>query len=59
MLVSLVGILPFVATLATLTMFSGAAFVVSGGKTISGRAIPEGFGNFARDGIPRRLGGVA
>ncbi|HVY50860.1 MAG TPA: ABC transporter permease [Devosia sp.] len=50
-MVSLVGILPFVATLATLTMYSGAAFVVSGGKTISGRAIPEQFGNFARDGI--------
>jgi ribose transport system permease protein len=50
-LVALTGILPFVATLATLTMFSGAAFVVSGGKTISGRAIPEAFGNFARDGV--------
>jgi ribose transport system permease protein len=50
-LVSLVGILPFVATLATLTIFSGAAFVISGGKTISGRAIPEAFGQFARDGI--------
>jgi ribose transport system permease protein len=50
-LVSLVGILPFVATLATLTMFSGLAFIVSGGKTISGRAIPEAFGNFARDGV--------
>jgi ribose transport system permease protein len=50
-LISLVGILPFVATLATLTMFSGAAFVVSGGKTISGRAIPEAFGDFARDGV--------
>lgn len=50
-MVSFVGILPFVATLATLTMFSGAAFVVSGGKTISGRAIPDAFGDFARDGI--------
>lgn len=50
-LVSFVGILPFVATLATLTIFSGAAFVVSGGKTISGRAIPEAFGEFARQGI--------
>ncbi|MCC0022903.1 MAG: ABC transporter permease [Hyphomicrobiaceae bacterium] len=50
-LVGLIGILPFVATLATLTMFSGAAFVVSGGKTISGRVIPEAFGNFARQGI--------
>lgn len=51
LLISFVGILPFVATLATLTMLSGAAFVVSGGKTISGRAIPESFGNFAREGI--------
>jgi ribose transport system permease protein len=50
-LISLVGILPFVATLATLTIFSGAAFVVSGGKTISGRAIPDAFGNFAREGV--------
>lgn len=51
LLISFVGILPFVATLATLTMLSGAAFVVSGGKTISGRAIPETFGNFAREGV--------
>jgi ribose transport system permease protein len=59
-MVSLVGILPFIATLATMTMFSGLAFVVSGGKTISGRAIPEDFGNFARGGIPLgEWGGVA
>ena len=59
-LIAYVGILPFVATLATLTMLSGAAFVVSGGKTISGRAIPEEFGNFARSGIPLgEWGGVA
>jgi ribose transport system permease protein len=51
-LVSLVGILPFVATLATLTMFSGAAFLVSGGKTIFGRDIPQGFSDFARSGLP-------
>jgi ribose transport system permease protein len=50
-LVSFIGILPFIATLATLTMYSGAAFVLSGGKTISGRAIPEEFGNFAREGV--------
>ncbi len=50
-LVSFIGILPFIATLATLTMYSGAAFVASGGKTISGRAIPEAFGNFAREGV--------
>ena len=60
LLISFVGILPFVATLATLTMLSGAAFVVSGGKTISGRAIPESFGNFAREGIALGdWGGVA
>ena len=59
-LIAYVGILPFVATLATLPMLSGAAFVVSGGKTISGRAIPEEFGNFARGGIPlSEWGGVA
>jgi ribose transport system permease protein len=50
-LVSLIGILPFVATLATLTIFSGLAFVISGGKTISGRAIPKEFGDFARQGL--------
>ena len=60
LLISVVGILPFVATLATLTMLSGAAFVVSGGKTISGRAIPESFGNFSREGIALGdWGGVA
>jgi ribose transport system permease protein len=59
-MVSLVGIVPFIATLATMTMFSGLAFVVSGGKTISGRAIPEEFGNFARGGISLGdWGGVA
>ena len=56
-LVSLIGILPFIATLATLTVFSGAAFLISGGKTIFGRDIPDGFSDFARGGIP--LGGIA
>lgn len=51
-LVSVVGILPFVATLGTLTMFSGMAFLVSGGKTIFGRAIPTDYSGFARSGIP-------
>lgn len=51
-LVSLVGILPFVATLATMTMFSGAAFLMSGGKTIFGRDIPQAFADFARSGLP-------
>lgn len=51
-LVSLVGIAPFVATLGTLTIFSGAAFLVSGGATIFGRDIPTPFSSFARGGIP-------
>lgn len=51
-LVSYVGILPFVATLGTLTIFSGLAFFVSDGKTIFGRDIPESFSSFARGGIP-------
>ncbi|MBK8023847.1 MAG: ABC transporter permease [Chloroflexi bacterium] len=51
-LVSTIGILPFVATLGTLTMFSGLAFVLSGGETIFGRDIPADFSNFARGGIP-------
>jgi ribose transport system permease protein len=50
--VSYVGILPFIATLGTLTIYSGAAFLVSGGKTIFGRNIPEAFGSFSRSGIP-------
>jgi len=52
MLVSYFRILPFVATLGTLTVFSGVAFLVSGGKTIFGRAIPDAFGGFARGGPP-------
>ena len=51
-LVSVIGILPFVATLATMTMYSGAAFIVSGGKTIFGRDIPPSFGDFAKSGLP-------
>lgn len=51
-LVSLVGILPFVATLGTLTIFSGLAFFISGGKTIFGRDIPAAFSGFARAGLP-------
>lgn len=50
-LVSVVGILPFVATLGTLTVFSGAAFLLSDGKTIFGRDIPESFSGFARAGL--------
>lgn len=59
-LVAVIGILPFVATLATLTILSGIAFVVSGGKTISGRTIPAEFAEFARGGLPLgEVGGVA
>jgi ribose transport system permease protein len=48
LLVSYVGILPFVATLGTLTVFSGLAFLLAEGKTIFGADIPEAFGTFAR-----------
>lgn len=50
-LVSVLGILPFVATLGTLTVFSGAAFLISDGKTIFGRDIPASFSGFARAGL--------
>lgn len=50
-LVAVVGILPFVATLATLTVYSGLAFMISGGRTIFGRDIPAEFAGFARGGI--------
>src|SRR5262245_21959579 len=56
-LVSYVGITPFVATLGTLTMFSGLAFLISGGETIFGRDIPAEFGGFARGGIPVGMAG--
>ena len=51
-LVSYLGILPFVATLGTLTIFSGTAFLISGGKTIFGSAIPASFSGIAKGGIP-------
>jgi len=57
-LVSYVGILPFVATLGTLTIYSGTAFLVSGGKTIFGRDIPAAFGTFSRGGIPLDWAGL-
>ncbi|WP_417248319.1 ABC transporter permease [Celeribacter sp.] len=50
-LVSILGILPFVATLGTLTVFSGTAFLISDGKTIFGRDIPASFSGFTRAGI--------
>ncbi|PCJ87901.1 MAG: dolichyl-phosphate beta-glucosyltransferase [Hyphomicrobiales bacterium] len=58
-LVSFFGILPFVATLGTLTMFSGMAFLTSGGKTIFGRDIPSAFSGFARSGIQLETFGFA
>jgi ribose transport system permease protein len=51
-LVSFIGILPFVATLGTLTIFSGFAFLLSEGKTIFGGDIPASFSGFAKGGIP-------
>jgi ribose transport system permease protein len=49
-LVSYVGILPFIATLGAMTVLSGAAFRLSGGRTIFGSAIPATFSNFSRGG---------
>ena len=40
-LVAYVGILPFIATLGALTVFSGLAFRLSGGKTIFGAVDPQ------------------
>ncbi len=56
-LVSFIGILPFVATLGTLTIFSGLAFLLSEGKTIFGGDIPTSFSGFAKGGIPLWLNG--
>ncbi len=58
-LVSYIGILPFVTTLGTLTMFSGIAFFVSDGKTIFGRDIPKGFSGFARSGVDLEIIGIS
>lgn len=51
-LVSFIGILPFVATLGTLTIFGGLAFLLSGGKTLFGGDIPDSFSGLARGGLP-------
>jgi ribose transport system permease protein len=51
-LVAYVGILPFIATLGAMTVYGGLAFWLSGGKTLFGSAIPHGFSDFARSGIP-------
>ena len=50
-LVAYVGILPFIATLGALTVYSGLAFRLSDGKTIFGSVIPASFGGFARGGL--------
>lgn len=52
LLVAYAKIVPFVATLGTLTMFGGLALMVSDGSTIFGRAIPAAFGRFGRSGLP-------
>ena len=57
-LVAYVGILPFIATLGALTVFSGLAFRLSGGKTIFGAVIPGAFSGFARGGLPLGEGEV-
>ena len=58
-LVAYVGILPFIATLAAMIVFSGLAFSLSGGKTIFGSAIPEAFSGFAKSGLSIGSGGFA
>lgn len=52
LLVSYLNILPFVATLGTLTMFSGLAFLTAGGKTLFGGDIPSSLSAFARGNFP-------
>lgn len=49
LLVAALNILPFVATLGTLTIFSGAAFLVSDGRTLFG--LPDAFAGFARGSV--------
>jgi ribose transport system permease protein len=51
-LVAYVGILPFIATLGAMTVISGFAFWLSDGRTLFGEAIPHGFSDFARGGLP-------
>ena len=58
-LVAELGILPFVATLGTQTIFSGLAFFISGGATIFGRDIPKPFAEFSRLDIPLDALGLA
>jgi len=49
-LIAYFGVLPFIGTLGTLTVFSGLAFKLSGGKTLFGKQIPAEFSGFARNG---------
>jgi len=58
LLVAYIGILPFIATLGALTVFSGLAFRLSNGKTIFGSVIPESFADFARGGLRLEPTGV-
>lgn len=48
-LVSRVGVPPFIATLGTLTMGSGVAFVIGGGAPING--LPKSFGSLANTSV--------
>lgn len=57
LMVAYLGILPFIATLGTLTMFGGLALSIASGKTIFGRAIPAEVGDFAKGGLTIALGG--
>jgi ribose transport system permease protein len=50
-LVSYIGISPFVTTLGTMTIFGGLALYISGGSTIFGRIIPESFVTFGNKGL--------
>ncbi len=50
-LVAYIGITPFVATLATLTIFGGLAFSISGGRTIFGQVFPDVLTDFANGGV--------
>lgn len=50
-LVSYMGISPFVATLGTLTMFNGLSLYISSGTTIFGRVIPTVLSDFGSGGI--------
>lgn len=59
LLVSYLNILPFVATLGTLTIFSGTAFLISGGKTLFGGSIPPSFSHFVRNTVSLfEVGGI-